>query len=122
MKIHSSLRSSPHVDRGRRNLAANTITLMRHIGMSAFQTVLLPGLLPEQIEELNHLHLSELADGQLSVRDEIERVLSVSEPVISTSDRRIHLVGDIFEVMLNLRQWNQELSSPRVNRSGSVAR
>jgi hypothetical protein len=33
---------SSHVARGRRNLAANTILLMRNIGMSAFQTVLLP--------------------------------------------------------------------------------
>lgn len=29
---------SAHVERGRRNLAANTILLMRHVGMSAFQT------------------------------------------------------------------------------------
>ena len=31
---------SPHVSRGRRNLAANTITLMRHLGIQAFQTPL----------------------------------------------------------------------------------
>src|SRR5204862_2638977 len=35
---------SPHVTRGRRNLAATTIALMRHIGMDAFQTVLFPHL------------------------------------------------------------------------------
>src|ERR687885_376701 len=33
---------SPHVARGRRNLAANTVALMRDVGRSAFQTVLLP--------------------------------------------------------------------------------
>lgn len=33
---------SSHVDLGRRNLAANTILLMRCVGMTAFQTVLLP--------------------------------------------------------------------------------
>src|SRR5580658_2136868 len=37
---------SPHVARGRRNLACNTIALMRQIGMRAFQTVLLPGTDP----------------------------------------------------------------------------
>src|SRR5262245_3810874 len=33
---------SPHIDRGKRNLAAATIRLMRRVGMSAFQTTLLP--------------------------------------------------------------------------------
>ncbi len=33
---------SSHIVRGRRNLAANTIYVMREAGMSAFQTILLP--------------------------------------------------------------------------------
>src|ERR1035438_419476 len=35
---------SRHVDRGRRNLAASTIQLMRQVGMRAVQTVLFPHL------------------------------------------------------------------------------
>src|SRR5436309_10664784 len=45
---------SPHVTRGRRNLAGNTIELMRSIGMNAFQTVLLPHLHPAEVKRLNH--------------------------------------------------------------------
>jgi hypothetical protein len=46
---------SPHIDRGRRNLAAGAIRLMRRVGMSAFQTTLLPlaapaGLAPHRRE------------------------------------------------------------------------
>src|SRR5436190_187749 len=45
---------SPHVARGRRNLAANTVAVMRHVGMSAFQTVLLPQLTGAEVQRLNH--------------------------------------------------------------------
>ena len=71
---------SPHVSRGRRNPAANTIALMRHIGMSAFQTVLFPRLHPDEVKRLNHLG-AELGRTGLPVTEEVKRVLSVTEPV-----------------------------------------
>lgn len=43
-----------HVARGRRNLAANTIWLMRYAGLQAYQTPLLPHLPPTEIKRLNH--------------------------------------------------------------------
>lgn len=43
---------SSHVIRGRRNLAANTIYVMREAGMSAFQTILLPDFDPFNIKRL----------------------------------------------------------------------
>src|SRR5271165_3493075 len=52
---------SSHVARGRRNLAANTIYLMRHIGMRAFQTTLLPRLPPAEIHRINHLGKDSIA-------------------------------------------------------------
>jgi hypothetical protein len=51
---------SPHIDRGRRNLAAATIRLMRRIGMSAFQTTLLPLTPPNEVKRLNHLPVEQL--------------------------------------------------------------
>lgn len=102
---------SPHVDRRRRNLAANTVSLMRYIGMSAFQTVLFPQFSGEEIKRLNHLPLPALFDTHLPVQDEIERVLSISEPVCMTSGRRIHFVGDMIDVILNIRGWNEELAT-----------
>lgn len=63
---------SSHVDRGRRNLAANTVSLMRHIGMNAFQTVLFPQFLGEEIKRLNHLPLNVLFDKNLPVQAEVD--------------------------------------------------
>jgi hypothetical protein len=85
---------------------------MRHIGMNAFQTVLFPQFAGEEIKRLNHLPLHVLFDKNLPVQAEIERALSISEPVLTVSERRIHFVGDMMDVMLNLRCWNQELATP----------
>ena len=103
---------SPHVNRGRRNLASNTITLMRHIGMNAFQTVLLPQLSPEEIKRLNHLDQSVLSEADIPVEREIERVLAVSETTATVLGRHVHLVGDLTDVALNLRRWSLDLATP----------
>lgn len=102
---------SSHVNRGRRNLASNTVHVMRHIGMNAFQTLLFPQLSPSEIKRINHLNLSEIQNEQLPVKDEIDRVLAISETVINTPEKRIHLVGDLLEVILNIRKWNEELET-----------
>src|SRR5262245_58191860 len=54
---------SPHIDRGRRNLASATIRLMRRIGMSAFQTTLLPLTQPGEIKRLNSLEAADLSNA-----------------------------------------------------------
>jgi hypothetical protein len=46
---------SPHVTRGRRNLAFNAVALMRQVGMRAYQTVLFPYLAPADVQRLNQL-------------------------------------------------------------------
>lgn len=102
---------SSHVDIGRRNLAANTILLMRCVGMSAFQTVLLPQFSPQRISQLNQLSLEELRREGLAVEHEIQRVTSVSEAVTTTLDKRIYFVSDIPDVMLNLQRWNREITT-----------
>jgi hypothetical protein len=100
---------SPHVARGRRNLAANTISLMRCIGMNAFQTVLFPHLSGQEIKRLNHLPQSSIMNERLNVKSEIERVFLISEAVFTVPERRIHFAGDILDVMLNLRSWNKDM-------------
>src|SRR6266508_3836589 len=79
-----------YVDRGRRNLAAATITLMRAIGMNAFQTTLLPHLTPQDIKRLNHLDHLTLANEGLTVQLELDRVFAIAEPVTSTASGRLH--------------------------------
>jgi hypothetical protein len=103
---------SPHVARGRRNLAANTISLMRCIGMNAFQTILFPHLSGSEVKRLNHhLDLNPSTSAFLNVRPEIERVLLISEALFTIPERRIHFVGDILDVMLNLHRWNNDMAT-----------
>ena len=104
---------SSHVDLGRRNLAANTILLMRCVGMNAFQTVLLPQFSPQQISQLNRLPLEVLNQKSLYIEREIQRVTSISEAVTTISDRCIYFASDIPDVILNLRRWNQEIMTAR---------
>ncbi len=98
---------SSHVAKGRRNLAANTIFLMRHIGMRAFQTTLLPGLPPEEIYRINHLQRDSIGAMDLDTRQEIDRAMTVSEPLAMTDQYRVFFVGDLLEVMCNLQYWNR---------------
>jgi hypothetical protein len=100
---------SSHVTRGRRNLAASSISLMREIGMNAFQTVLLPQLSPDNIKRINHLHPQDIVDECIDIKTEIYRAITVSESVLDFQDRKLHFTGDFLEVFLNLRQWNHEI-------------
>ncbi|MBI3965323.1 MAG: hypothetical protein HY329_06780 [Chloroflexi bacterium] len=102
---------SSHVSRGRRNLAANTITLMRHVGMRAFQTVLLPQVSPGEIKRLNHLSLDALRTEEINADLELERALAISEPLTQLGARRVHLASDLLDVLLNLRSWNHAMAT-----------
>lgn len=105
---------SPHVDRGRRNLGATAITLLRRVGMAAYQTTLLPHLPPTEVKRLNHTPLAELLTTAPPVTDELARVFAVSVPVLTDGDVRIHFAGDVLEVLLNLRRWQGEMADPAV--------
>lgn len=100
-----------HVARGRRNLASNTISLMRHVGMSAFQTTLFPNIPPDEIRRLNHLDRQTLAGLHLEPSREIARALEISEPVVTTKEHRIHFVADSLDVICNLRSWNHSVAT-----------
>jgi len=100
---------SPHIVRGRRNLASNAVELMRRVGMDAFQMPLLPLIPPDEIKRLNHLPWERLKKTALDVRRELEHLFAVVEPAIYDATYRIHFAPDVFDVMLNIDAWNQEI-------------
>jgi hypothetical protein len=102
---------SPHVARGRRNLAAATVALMRHVGMDAFQTALLPHLSTTEVQRLNYASSEQLDYERLHTENELHRALQIVEPIASLPGLRIHPAGDLFSVMLNVREWDQDLAS-----------
>jgi hypothetical protein len=103
--------ASAHVTRGRRNLGAGMIHVMRRVGIDAFQTMLFPGLERDRVRLLNH-DAQALRAASLDVVPEIERALAVVEPVATTTQERLHFAADLFDVMLNIRQWNEEAADP----------
>lgn len=105
---------SAHVVSGRRNLAAHAVLLMRHLGMHAFQTVLLPQFTGAEIKKYNHIDLESLENENLPVENEIERVLAVSASVGRSGDHRIFFAGDWFDVWGNVQRWNDELQDERM--------
>lgn len=103
---------SSHVARGRRNLGAGMIHVMRQVGLDAFQTLLLPDLDRHRIRTLNHDRRA-LDAALLDVQPEIARALTVAEPVVATSQGKLHFAADVFDVLLNLRRWNEEADDPQ---------
>ncbi len=102
---------SSHVTRGRRNLAANTILLMRRVGMSAFQTVLLPAFAPAEIKRLNHLSIAELLTQPIDTDSELVRALLIADPLSTNDTYQLHYAGDLQDVFNNALRWNEELAT-----------
>jgi hypothetical protein len=102
---------SRHVDRGRRNLAANTIQLMRHVGMQAVQTVLFPALSGPDIQRFNQMSKDDLRKTGPDVQPEVERVFAVTTPQGDAGEHRIYLAGEVVDVLLNARAWNREAAT-----------
>lgn len=103
---------SRHVDRGRSNLAAHTIALMRTLGIRAFQTILLPTVERDEIKRLNHLTADRLREEAPVVGDELKRVLSVSGAVGRVLESDIHFAANAVEVLYNVQRWNQDMALP----------
>ncbi len=107
---------SPHVAQGRKNLGATAVSLMRRVGMDAFQTTLFPHLSAGDIKRLNHLPLSALGEATLDVIPEISRVFQVAEPLSLFRGSSIHFAGNVLEVLLNIRTWNLEMKTTPVRK------
>lgn len=105
---------SRHVDRGRSNLAAHTIALMRTIGIRAFQTTLLPAVERNEIKRLNHLTATRLREECPVVDGELKRVLSVSGAVGRALESDIHFCANAVEVLYNVQRWNQDMALPEL--------
>jgi hypothetical protein len=100
---------SPHIDRGRRNLAAATVRLMRRVGMRAFQTTLFPLHTPAEVKRLNQLSAEALAAENVDVSTEVERALATVTPVGRWGRLDVHYAGDLLDCVTNLRGWNDDL-------------
>jgi len=104
---------SNHVARGRSNLGASTIALMRHTGITAFQTTLLPQLEAKEIKRLNHMSLEQIRNIKIEVEPEINRIALISESLANLKGSKIHFAANPFEVYLNLRNWNLDINKER---------
>jgi len=102
---------TPHVKAGKRNLAANMILVMRHIGMQAFQTSLFPTIPATEIPVLNRLDLPTLRKKNLNIKREIQRALDVTQPLVADTYPDIHFVSNNMEAILNLRHWNKDMET-----------
>jgi hypothetical protein len=99
---------SPHVQRGRRNLAALFTRHMRTTGHGAFAVSLLPELSAAAVASLNHADDAPLP----TPARELRRALAVAAPV--AADRhRLHLAGDATDVLASLWRCHDELSDDR---------
>jgi len=107
---------SSHVERGRRNLAASTILLMRKVGIDAFQIPLLPTVEPERIKALNHSSLAVLGCAGLDVAAEITRCLTLPQAIFRMTTHKILFTSNTLEVLLNVERWNHELHTPEGKR------
>ena len=103
--------TSRHVARGRSNLGASTIALLRHLGIKAFQTTLLPQFSGDEIKKLNHLPLPEIRETELDLASELNRIFTVTESLGQVNGTKIHFAANPFEVYLNLRNWNMDIAS-----------
>jgi hypothetical protein len=102
---------SNHVARGRANLGASAILLMRHVGMNAFQVPLLPQITGAEVKRLNHLSDADLASENVDVNPELERALLFTEPFIRKLEMDIFFVANNLEVAMNVRRWNEDVRS-----------
>ena len=101
---------SSHITRGRANLAAASVYLLRRAGLQAFQTLLFPHVGPEDIKAFNGQAKSSLSrEVRLSVAPEIERAIAVSAPVLHQYQHRIYFASNTLEVLLNARRWNGQI-------------
>ncbi|MEI7865735.1 MAG: hypothetical protein WCI38_10225, partial [Chthoniobacterales bacterium] len=94
---------SNDIARGRANLGAHAIFLLRLAGLHAFQMPLLPSLDAETIKKLNQGRIGLDAVPDLGMVEVIELTYPVCG---SAAVSRIYYATNRLEVLLNLHQWN----------------
>lgn len=103
---------SRHVTRGRGNLAAHTVGLMRAVGIRAFQTPLFPQIEGPAVKILNHLPMDRLAAEVLPGKQEVDRAVSVATTLGAACGQDIHFAGNPIEVACNVHRWNLDMTDP----------
>jgi len=93
---------SNHISRGRANLAAHTVFLMRTGGIRAFQMPLLAELSANEISGINQgtIPISTLPTPRL------EEIIELTSPLTKSDNTEIFYATNVLEVLLNVRQWN----------------
>jgi hypothetical protein len=104
---------SNHVTRGRKNLGACTIALMRRLGLRAFQTTLFPQWPGERIKEINHLPWEEISRADIDVQPELDRIQTITESLGCRGKQEIHFAANAFDVYFNVHNWNRDIGNPR---------
>src|SRR5262245_56927852 len=89
---------------------------MRQIGMRAVQTALLPGLDGPAVQRLNQMPPDALRHNGPHAGPEIERAFAVSTPQGTAGGHPIDFAGDVIEVLLNARMWNEQVATPEGRR------
>jgi hypothetical protein len=79
--------------------------------MSAFQTTLFPLTAPAEIKRLNCIPKETLISSGLNATTEIERALATITPVGHWGRLDVHYVGDLLDLMMNLRGWNEDVAT-----------
>ncbi len=103
---------SNHVTRGRKNLGACTIALMRRIGLRAFQTTLFPQWPGGRIKEINHLPWEEIRRADIDIQPELDRIQAITEPLGIHGKQEIHFAANTFDVYINVHNWNRDIGNP----------
>lgn len=92
---------------GRSNLTAHATWLLRAAGLRAFQMPLLPDLDASTIKKLNQ--------GRISLEHlptpDLGEILKSTEPLGSSGGAGIYRVTNRLEVILNIHQWNKDMTS-----------
>jgi hypothetical protein len=99
---------SPHIVRGRRNLAGAFSRQLRASGVGAFLVSLLPQLEAREVRRLNHRAARELARLRPIAPPEVRRALAVALPQ-GERDHRIHFAGDVVDVIANIWTWKDAM-------------
>ncbi len=53
-----------------------------------------------------------LQQYDLDVRPEVERLVTVIQPAITGPEHEIHFVSDVFDVLLGIESWNDQIGDP----------
>jgi hypothetical protein len=101
---------STHLAPGRKLLLQANIHVLRRLGMRAFYLPLLPNLDKAGIKRLNQLDQGLLDRENLPIKEDVERLLAVIDPIASSGEIDAHYIGNLSEVILNIRRWNEQMT------------